>query len=232
MTRTPGIIFTCEHAVNHIPESYQNVFAPYETLLNSHRGIDFGALSIAKYLSEHMTLPLITAKTSRLLIDCNRSLSHPTCFSEVSEKLAEKDKKHIINNYYTPYREKVEQLIRDQIKAHGAVIHLSIHSFTPVFDGIERNADIGLLYDPRRPGEKEFSTWWKQALKTQAPKLQVRMNYPYQGTSDGFTTALRDQFSKEQYSGIEVETNQRLLKHHEPSTEYLAVLLSTLRTIA
>ena len=170
MTRTPGIIFTCEHAVNHIPESYQNVFAPYETLLNSHRGIDFGALSIAKYLSEHMTLPLITAKTSRLLIDCNRSLSHPTCFSEVSEKLAEKDKKHIINNYYTPYREKVEQLIRDQIKAHGAVIHLSIHSFTPVFDGIERNADIGLLYDPRRPGEKEFSTWWKQALKTQAPK--------------------------------------------------------------
>ena len=179
-----------------------------------------------------MTLPLITAKTSRLLIDCNRSLSHPTCFSEVSEKLAEKDKKHIINNYYTPYREKVEQLIRDQIKAHGAVIHLSIHSFTPVFDGIERNADIGLLYDPRRPGEKEFSTWWKQALKTQAPKLQVRMNYPYQGTSDGFTTALREQFSTEQYSGIEVETNQRLLKHHEPSTEYLAVLLSTLRTIA
>ena len=58
------------------------------------------------------------------------------------------------------------------------------------------------------------------------------MNYPDQGTSDGFTTALREQFSTEQYSGIEVETNQRLLKHHEPSTEYLAVLLSTLRTIA
>lgn len=232
MTQTPAIIFTCEHAVNRIPSIYQGHFAQYNNLLNSHRGIDYGASTIANYLSEHMGRPLVTAEMSRLLIDCNRSLNHPDCFSEISDKFSDKDKQHIIATYYTPYRQNVERLICKQIQEKGAVIHLSIHSFTPVFKDEIRNADLGLLYDPTRRREKAFSLWWKQALKTQAPHIHVRMNYPYQGTSDGFTTALRKQYSKEQYIGIEVETNQGLLQNHQPSTEYLAVLLSTLRTIA
>jgi hypothetical protein len=37
----------------------------------------------------------------------------------------------------------------------------------------------------------------------------VRRNYPYVGYSDGLTTYLRTRFDDRQYSGIELEINQR-----------------------
>jgi hypothetical protein len=37
------------------------------------------------------------------------------------------------------------------------------------------------------------------------------LNYPYQGTSDGFTTHLRKKFPDSQYVGIELEVNQKHL---------------------
>lgn len=83
-----------------------------------------------------------------------------------------------------------------------------------------RNTDIGLLYDPKRPLEKEITGYWYSEIKKQAPEYRVRKNYPYKGISNGFTTALRKQFSKEVYAGIEVETNQTLCKNEKIFTEY------------
>jgi hypothetical protein len=37
------------------------------------------------------------------------------------------------------------------------------------------------------------------------------MNYPYKGTSDGFTTRVRDVLPESAYLALEIETNQRLL---------------------
>jgi len=58
-------------------------------------------------------------------------------------------------------------------------------------NGIVRNADIGFLYDPRRPSEKELAQLWREEIKKQCSDYRIRMNYPYTGISDGFTTALR-----------------------------------------
>lgn len=75
---------------------------------------------------------------------------------------------------------------------------------------ITRNADIGLLYDPKRPSEKKFARNIQKNIQKRAPELRVRMNYPYKGTSDGFTSALRKLFPDTVYAGIEVESNQAL----------------------
>jgi predicted N-formylglutamate amidohydrolase len=228
MKNNAVILLTCEHAVNHIPNAYQAAFAPQQGLLNSHRGIDFGALTIAQYLSKQLEVELITATTSRLLIDCNRSLNHPSCFSEVTTPLPQATKAHIIADYYAPYRQAVEKAIQTRIKNNHQVLHLSIHSFTPEMHGEVRNVDIGLLYDPRRTPEKQFAKQWKSALSLQAPHLKTRQNSPYQGRSDGFTTALRKQFPEEAYVGIEVESNQKLLHNSDAAKQIAAILFQTL----
>jgi len=89
------------------------------------------------------------------------------------------------------------------------VIHLSSHSFTPDLDGKVRNADIGLLYDPARPGEADLCERWKAALSACAPGLRVRRNYPYAGKGDGLTAWFRRRLSPAAYMGIELEINQK-----------------------
>jgi hypothetical protein len=49
---------------------------------------------------------------------------------------------------------------------------------------------------------------WQTELKARAPDLKVRRNYPYSGTSDGFTAYLRRRFPAGVYIGIELEINQ------------------------
>jgi predicted N-formylglutamate amidohydrolase len=86
-----------------------------------------------------------------------------------------------------------------------------VHSFVPRVEGRNRAADVGILYDPARTGERAFCSRWKRALETIDPKLRVRRNYPYLGKSDGLVTHLRKVFGGRRYVGIELEVNQALL---------------------
>ena len=90
------------------------------------------------------------------------------------------------------------------------MFHLSVHSFTPVMEGVERDADIGILYDPSRPLAVRWAAAWESALQSLAPAWRVRHNYPYLGTDDGHTTELRAVFGPDSYVGIELEINQAL----------------------
>src|SRR5690606_12505571 len=92
--------------------------------------------------------------TTRLLVELNRSLHHPRLFSEISKPLSREEKRKVIRQHYTPYRQRAEQAIGEQIQSGDEVIHLSVHTFTPVLNGDVRKADIGLLYDPSRAAEK------------------------------------------------------------------------------
>lgn len=208
-----NIVLSCEHATNSIPERWEWLFRDHQALLESHRGIDFGASLVASHLAEHLSCVCIQASASRLLIDCNRSLGHPNCFSEITKFLPESEKQIMIQGFYLPYRRAVEHTILEDLKERKKVFHFSIHSFTPVMNQIIRKTDIGLLYDPGRPREKMLAKRLKQTIKMLAPELRVRMNYPYLGTSNGFTTALRRVFVERSYTGIEIEINQAITGH-------------------
>ncbi|QCE41761.1 N-formylglutamate amidohydrolase [Psychroserpens sp. NJDZ02] len=199
------LVITCEHGGNTIPEEYKLLF-PDNTVLETHRGYDLGALDAFNYLQ-----PLADysnySTTSRLLIELNRSLLHKNLYSEFSKKLPINTKKQIIKKYYTIYRSAVSDYIEASIKNNNAVIHLSIHSFTPQLNQEIRNCDIGLLFDSRKVNEKEIAVALKKSILAQNPNYRIRFNYPYLGKADGFTTTLRKQFP-EHYSGIEIEINQ------------------------
>ncbi len=231
MIHSSSIVITCEHAVSFIPPQWQEHFLHDVDLINSHRGIDFGALEVAQHLSNFFNVPLFSANVSRLLIDCNRSLSHEFCFSELSKNLSHQDKQKIISTYYKPYRNKVYQTITKQIEENKPVLHLSIHSFTPELNGEVRNADLAFLYDPKRREEKRISVYWQKILKLQAPDLRVRRNYPYLGISDGFTTFLRKHFSADRYVGIELEINQNLTFNKHDINQMKAILANSLTAL-
>jgi len=205
------LIISCEHASDVIPPDYQHLFQEAKHDLLTHKAIDFGAKYIAHALENFFECPCIIAKTSRLLIDFNRSLKNKHCFSDYTSILDRASKKNIIDTYYIPYRNAVEEQIYAYILKKYQVFHLSVHSFTPILHGVTRNADIGLLYDPSRTHEKTLAHAWKKSLAEEDVLYRVRMNYPYRGSSDGFTSALRKQYNNEQYIGVELEVNQRLV---------------------
>lgn len=203
------ILVTCEHGGNEVPAAYRTLFRGRRGLLDSHRGFDIGALEAARFLRRRLRAPLICSIVTRLLVDLNRSVGHPRLFSEFSRGLDAEARGRVVERYYRPYRRRVQDWIGAAIGEGGSVLHLSVHSFTPVLNRQPRRADVGLLYDPRRSGELAFCREWRKRLRVAAPALRVRRNYPYRGTSDGLIPALRRQFPAARYIGIEVEINQR-----------------------
>ncbi|MHB1290688.1 MAG: N-formylglutamate amidohydrolase [Sulfuricella sp.] len=209
MAKTDRFLITCEHGGNRIPSRYRHLFAGFEAVLQTHRGYDAGALALARELARALAAPLFVSTTSRLLIDLNRSIGHPRLYSEATRDAPVGVRREILENYYLPYRNKIEADIAEAV-AHGSrVIHVASHSFAPVLDGAVRNADIGLLYAPARSGEAELCRRWQAQIRALAPVLKVRRNYPYAGKSDGFTAYLRRRFPAEVYIGIELEINQK-----------------------
>jgi len=201
-----SVIFTCEHAGNEVPEKYQSLFSNCTEILQSHRGWDPGAWSIANILSSELKSPVFGCLTTRLLIEANRSMDSAQLFSEFTDSLSTSEKESLIQKIYKPYRDAVQREIEKSI---NPVLHLSIHSFTPVWNGAERKTDIGILFDPSRNTESSFSEQLKNNLQDYLPAHQLHFNEPYKGTDDGFTTWLRKHYADDRYAGIEIEVNQK-----------------------
>jgi predicted N-formylglutamate amidohydrolase len=227
------IIITCEHGGNTFPKQFSALFHGRKELLESHRGHDPGALDLAKKLSHGLKAPLFFSETTRLLIDLNRSPANTKRFSEITNRLSAAEKAIIQELCYQPYRTEVESELSGLMRKSGLTLHISVHTFTPVLHEKVRSADIGFLYDPSRKNEALFCILWQDALRKLDQKLQTRRNYPYRGTSDGFTAYLRKRFSADSYLGIELEVNQKHLSGDRSTWFYVQqLLLKTLRETA
>ncbi len=209
MPNKTQILITCEHGGNKIPRKYRYLFAGNESVLETHRGYDPGALEMAKTIVKQLQCPFVYETISRLLVEQNRSYHHKEVFSEYSLKLSESQKSELIRKIYDPYHEKVDSSIATAIRKNIFINHFSIHSFTPVLDGELRNADIGFLYDPSRKAELEIVDSIKNQLLNTIHGIKIRKNFPYRGNSDGQTTTLRKKYSEKHYSGIEIEISQK-----------------------
>jgi predicted N-formylglutamate amidohydrolase len=231
MAMFDAVVITCEHGGNEVPPEFAALFARYEELLQTHRGYDPGALELARRFAKAGNWPLHFSTTTRLLCDLNRTLGKEGHLSEISRSFDENAIAELIRAYYEPYRAAVEKDIRDLVEDDQRVLHLSVHSFTPELDGEVRNADIGLLYDPKSPTEVAICDAWHAKLNSARSDLVVRRNYPYLGTTDGFTTTLRTNHEPKKYAGIELEVNQSWpLAAGKAWQELQAALVATLQS--
>ncbi len=221
------LIITCEHGGNRVPPEYASLFAGEEALLDSHRGWDPGALDMARYIAEACHAPLHDQQVTRLLVEMNRSLESDQLFSSFTEKLSVTEKQHLLDTYYFPYRRPVEETIQFMAKP---VLHVSMHTFTPVWQGVPRGVDVGILVDDQRDPEWAIGEKWKALLMNHLPDMSIRINEPYHGADDGFTTALRKKFPGHAYLGIEIEVNQKFI--NTPAQAFIqSTLAGTLRQL-
>lgn len=225
LARRNRLVFTCEHGGREVPRDYAALFAGREAVLESHRGWDAGAFELARELAATFGASLYASTTTRLLVDLNRSIGHRQLFSEVTRPLSPARRLDIVDRYYRPHRQTVETQVARQIAQGHRVIHVASHSFTPMLDGVLRQADVAWLYDPRRPGEAAFAQAWLLALAKLAPDLRLRRNYPYQGRADGLTASLRRHHPDAAYVGIELEVNQRFVDQRGAAWERLRTVL-------
>ena len=238
MMNSPALMITCEHASNALPDFVLRAFREYnvlearrlgketsdlfgipEEILASHRGYDIGAYNVYSNLVKRLKPDFNCLSTySRLVIDMNRSLTSKKLFSEFTVKLPEHLKAHMLK-IWQKYREKIEKFVANKIPEKERqsekevplkVIHLAIHTFTPIMNGVERDADVGLLYDPSRPAEAKIADILIKSIHERDSSIRIRKNYPYLGKSDGLTTTLRQEFGQA-YAGLEIEVNQKLL---------------------
>jgi len=205
------LILTCEHAGNRIPREYADLFKGADDILNSHRGWDPGALDLTRRLSKYFHLPYLHVMWSRLLVESNRAPTNRRIWSRFTTELPPDEKSRILEKYWWPNRHAVETQVKNSVKRKKTVFHVAIHSYTNILDGVERNADIGILYDPARRSEKTMCTRWEKIMNEIDPTLRVRRNYPYRGEADGLPTWLRRKFSDRDYAGVEFEINQALI---------------------
>ena len=214
----PGqFVITAEHASNHVPAAYKGLGLTRRRL-ESHIAWDPGSKTIARACAKMLACPCHEGGHSRLFVDLNRSLHHPKLLASLSfaipipgnENLSRDERERRIGACYMPFREAVLADVRRIIKAHRRCVHLSIHSFTPVVDGVKREGDIGILYDPSRRIEKTLAARLVDRIAEEG--FHVRRNYPYRGVADGHVTHLRKLFRESRYAGLEVEVNQAILQ--------------------
>lgn len=206
---TTPVVISCEHASDAVPARYRELFRGARAALRSHRGSDLGARTLARQMARHLGAPLVEARATRLLADPNRSSRNRDLFSEWTRGIDRVERDSILDRYWRPHRDAVEQRVRESLGNRGPVVHVSVHSFTPEWNGAERRVDIALLYDPGRAAERAFADRWLECLRDARPDLRLRRNNPYRGTADGLTTHLRRVFGADRYVGIELEVSQR-----------------------
>ena len=180
------VLLVCEHASNAMPPSFGGLGLGAEAL-RSHIAWDPGALDTATHMAGLLDAALIHSRVSRLIYDCNRPPEAPDAMPPKSEAtvvpgnadLSEAERATRTDAYYRPF----ETLLSDTLDQRGgAAVLVTIHSFTPVYHGVPRAVEIGILHDT--------DARLADAMLDAATGYRVERNAPY-GPEHGVTHTLR-----------------------------------------
>lgn len=231
MTPKLRLLLSCEHASPAVPAKWRSALRSESRWLPTHRGWDPGAAEVARHLRRRFGAPLHLARWTRLLCDLNRDEQHPRVLGPPLRRIGSayrldgEQREALLQRYHRPYRQAVELNLRRLAAADEAVLHLSLHSFTPRLHGQVRACDLGIMFDPARECEAILARKLRTALQARAPRLRVRLNYPYRGASRYFQAFLRRRLPAH-YLGLQLEWNQRLPRQQAPRWKKLQAALA------
>lgn len=151
--RSPFLL-VCDHASNFTPAEFGTFGLPASDL-DRHIAWDPGALGVATGMADALDATLIHSGISRLVIDCNRPLDAANLFWTVSEgtvipgnqNLTEAQRQHRIDLAYKPFHAAIDSTVRARLAAGQETWIVSIHSFTPVYNGFVRPWQVGIIHD-------------------------------------------------------------------------------------
>jgi len=216
------IILVCEHASAFIPERY-NKLGLESDVASSHIAWDPGAKTTARYLADKLNAVLVESTVSRLIYDCNRPPESPGAMITRSEvfdvpgnsDIDAKERQHRIDVYYEPFKNKLDEVLSTH-KTKPVLV--TMHSFTPVYQSIQRDVEIGVLHDAD-------SRLADALLSTASKAFNTQRNEPY-GPEDGVTHTLKVHGLKNHYLNVMIELRNDLLQD-DKSCEKIASHLQT-----
>ncbi len=182
-------LIVCEHASRHIPAPHGDLgLTP--ALLRSHIAWDPGALAVARHLSTAFDAPLVAGGMSRLLFDCNRPPEAPDAIPLRSEdheipgnrNLSAADRAARVRDIHDVFRDALAAVLG---RFSAPPVLITVHSFTPVYLGVPRAVQIGLLHD-----DDDRMARAMLAGAAAHTGLAVALNAPY-GPEHGVTHTLR-----------------------------------------
>ena len=202
-----AIVVVCEHASAHIPAKFGNLGLLGQAL-NSHVAWDPGAMAVAAEIANQMDAILIAAKTSRLVYDCNRPPSAPDAMPARSEivdvpgnmRLSDAEKEDRVATYYEPFRAAVSTIMA---RISNPIL-VTVHSFTPIYHGRQRDVEIGILHD-------KDTRLADALLSHNDTPLLVQRNEPY-GPTDGVTHTLKEHALPAGHLNVMLEVRNDLIR--------------------
>jgi predicted N-formylglutamate amidohydrolase len=172
------LVLSCEHASERLPGPW-SWHADDHWLAGTHWAYDLGARALTLELAAALRASAVLSRFTRLLVDPNRELSHPDLFRAVAEgrqvrlnqALDAQQRALRIAQYYQPFHAALDQAIARS----RAPLLLSIHSFTPNYQGEVRDVELGVLFNR----EEAHGRALRDALASQF--AAVAENEPWSG---------------------------------------------------
>jgi predicted N-formylglutamate amidohydrolase len=145
---------TCDHAGRAIPRRL-GTLALREPETRRHIAWDIGIGAVGRRLSRLLDAAVILQTYSRLVIDCNRDPGVPSSIPEISEAteipgnrgLAAAAGRARAEAIFRPYHDAITAALDRRAAASRPSVLVALHSFTPVFKGVERPWHAAVLYN-------------------------------------------------------------------------------------
>lgn len=223
------LLLVCDHASPMVPAALCGLGLDQSTL-RRHIGWDIGAADVTRRLAALLDAPAVLAGYSRLVIDCNRPLRSPSSIPAVSDgvtipgngALDEATAHARAEACFAPYHDAVDRLLDEM---GGAPAFISIHSFTPLFDGFERPWHMGILWDRDDRLAKPL-----MAALAADPTIHVGDNEPYSGRAPTPYSTPRHAESRD-LRHVTVEIRQDLIDTHHGAETWTRRIAAALRAV-
>ena len=229
----PQFVLCCDHASNAVPAHMERLGLA-QAELDRHIGWDIGAATVTHSLSARLGAPAYLSGYSRLLVDCNRPPGSPTAMPAVSDgtvvpanqAVSLEEAQARTDAFFRPYHDAIAACLDAAVAAGAVPMLVAVHSFTPVFGGVPRPWEIGLLYEH----DDRLVQPLREALHALRPALAIGDNEPYAivGPSD-YSIPVHGQGRGLPH--IEIELRQDLIGSREGAESWAATLATALRRV-
>jgi predicted N-formylglutamate amidohydrolase len=215
-------IILCDHASNFIPADY-GALGLSSADLDAHIAWDPGALGVSERLALALDAPLVRATVSRLVIDCNRPLDAPDLIAATSETtvipgnaaVSEAERRRRVAAVHAPYHAAIESLLAERLAGARATSLLAVHSFTPLYRGVPRPWEVGVIFDR----DRRLADPLVDALKAEG--LRVGVNEPYSPADRVYYTLTRHAESRGLQAAM-IEIRNDLIRTARGQAEWAA----------
>ena len=185
-------VLVCEHGSNAFPEAWGDLGLTAAERA-AHIAWDPGALDLARALALRLEAVLVHAPVSRLIYDCNRAPDMAGAMPLRSEvytipgnaAISAQERLARTQAVYLPWVQGLQRVIAERIALGLRPAVVTVHSFTPVYHGVARAVEFGVIHDADDALARAVV-----AVAAQETRLNVQLNAPY-SAADQVTHSLR-----------------------------------------